>query len=100
MASTEAAGTISQIARGVSSCLTSSATEVVPEDIALSFKAPCTVLSWRAMPTTVWPLRSSLLAIFAPMRPSPINPSCISLFLSVYYTDNIMHDQQGQGQAP
>jgi len=24
------------------------------------------------------------LAIFAPMRPSPINPSCISLFLSVY----------------
>src|SRR5450756_2021723 len=75
VASTEAAGTMSQSTRGVSSFATRSGSEVAPPEIAPSFTSASTVSACRAYPSTVWPLRSQRRDMLAPMRPSPTSPS-------------------------
>ncbi len=48
VSSTDAAGTISQSTRGVSSFATRSASDVAPSEIAPSFTIASTVSAWRA----------------------------------------------------
>src|SRR6267143_5064493 len=72
--STTAAGTISQIARGASSFLTSSATDEAAR--ALSLASSSTAFGDRSKTTHRWPPARSRRAMLAPMRPSPIIPSC------------------------
>src|SRR5665811_1919381 len=75
VASTEAAGTMSQSTRGVSSFATRSGSEVAPPEIAPSFTSASTVSACRAYKRQVWPLRSQRRDMLAPMRPSPTSPS-------------------------
>src|SRR5882672_3935341 len=72
--STTAAGTISQIARGVSSFLTRSAIDEAPR--ALSLATSSTAFGDTSKTTHRWPPARSRRAMLAPMRPSPIIPSC------------------------
>src|SRR3989442_13048776 len=71
---TPAAGTISQIARGVSRFLTRSATDEAPK--ALSMTSSSTAFGDISKTTHEWPPARSRRAMLAPMRPSPIIPSC------------------------
>src|SRR5262249_55680672 len=75
VSSTTAAGTISQIARGRSSLVTKSAREVAP--LAFSLTRWLTTLGERSNTTHSCPFFSSRRTMFAPIRPSPIIPSCI-----------------------
>src|SRR5262245_26309727 len=75
IASTTAAGTISQIARGRSSLVTRSAREVAP--IAFSLTRSLTVLGERSNTTHSCPFFNSRRTMLAPIRPSPTIPSCI-----------------------
>src|SRR2546428_3692322 len=74
--STTAAGTISHTARGVSSFLTKSASEEAPT--AFSWVSSCTAFGDLSKTTHWWPPATSRRAMLAPMRPSPIIPSCIA----------------------
>ncbi len=73
--STTAAGTMSQTARGLSSFFTKSTSEVDPT--ALSCTSSCTVFGDMSKTTHGWPPLMSRRTMFAPIRPSPIIPSCI-----------------------
>ena len=77
--STTAAGTISQIARGLSSFFTKSASEEAP--IAFSLTSSSTAFGDMSKTTHWWPPLISRRTMLAPIRPSPIIPSCIVLLL-------------------
>src|SRR5262249_52465415 len=73
--STIAAGTISQTARGLSSLWTRSSSDLAPT-------APSFTRAWMASGCTSYtthlcPARITRRTMFAPIRPSPIMPSCI-----------------------
>src|SRR3954447_16569480 len=74
-----AAGTITQTARGGSSFATSCSSEAAP--MAPSPLRSCTASGFWSYTTHSWPSRVSRRTRFAPMRPSPIIPSCISSLL-------------------
>ena len=74
--STTAAGTISQIARGLSSFFTKSASEAAPT--AFSSTNCLTALGERSKTTHWWPPLRSRRTMLAPIRPSPIIPSCMA----------------------
>ena len=73
--STTAAGTINQTARGLSSVLTSSASEALP--IAFSLTRSSTAFADMSKTTHSWPCLMSLRTILAPIRPRPTIPSCM-----------------------
>ncbi len=79
VSSTDAAGTISQIARGFSSFVTSFVTrswsEVLP--VAFSFTNSLTALGVLLNTTHRCPALRSLRTMFAPILPRPIIPSCM-----------------------
>jgi hypothetical protein len=75
VASTAAAGTISQTARGISSFFTRSAIDEAP--IALARVSSSTAFGDRSKTTHWWLPARRRWTMFAPMRPSPIIPSCI-----------------------
>src|SRR5947209_4963231 len=75
VASTAAAGTMSQTARGVSSFFTMSAIDVAPT--AFAFVSSSTTFADLSKTTHRWPPAMSRSAMLAPMRPSPIIPICI-----------------------
>ena len=77
--STTAAGTINQTARGFSRFFTSSASEEVPT--AFSAANCFTALGDLSKTTHWWPPLSSRRTMLAPIRPSPIIPSCIVVSL-------------------
>src|SRR5215467_10839505 len=77
--STTAAGTMSHTARGLSSFFTKSASEVAP--IAFSCTSSCTVLGDLSKTTHWCPPLMSRRTMFAPIRPSPIIPSCMAVSL-------------------
>src|SRR5438876_3955995 len=72
--STTAAGTISQIARGPSSFFTRSAIDEAPT--AFARVSSSTAFGDASKTTHSWPPARSRRAMLAPMRPSPIIPSC------------------------
>ena len=74
--STTPAGTISQIARGLSSFFTRSCSEDAPA--ALSLTSSSTAFGDLSKTTHWWPALRSRRTMFAPMRPSPIIPSCMA----------------------
>ena len=74
--STTAAGTISQIARGWSSFVTRSCSEDAPA--ARSLTSSSTAFADMSKTTHWWPALSSRRTMFAPIRPSPIIPSCMA----------------------
>ena len=74
--STTAAGTISQIARGLANFATKSAIDVAP--VAFSATRSCTALGDMSNTVHWCPCLSSRRTMFAPIRPNPIIPSCIS----------------------
>src|SRR4029077_13632860 len=74
--STAAAGTISHTARGGSSFFTKSASEEAPT--AFSWVSSCTAFRDLSKTTHWWPPLRSRRTMLAPMRPSPISPSCIT----------------------
>ena len=76
VASTTAAGTISQTARGFSSFFTKSASEEAPT--AFSLASSSTAFGDLSKTTHWWPPLSSRRTMLAPIRPSPIIPSCIA----------------------
>src|ERR1700722_17400743 len=78
VSSTEAAGTISQIARGGVRCLTRSLSEAAP--VAPSFPSSATAFADLSNATHAWPPRKRRRAILAPMRPRPIIPSSMRQF--------------------
>ncbi len=83
--STTAAGTINQIARGLSNSFTSSASEeagtMYPWSTAFS-SANCSTAAGDLSKTTHWwPPSRSRRTILAPIRPSPIIPICIIFLL-------------------
>ncbi len=73
--STTAAGTISQTARGFASFSTKSASDAAPT--AFSFASASTAFGDMSKTTHSWPLLISRRTMFAPIRPSPIIPSCM-----------------------
>src|SRR5262245_43849751 len=73
--STAAAGTISHAARGLLRLFTNSASEAAP--VAFSFTSSCTACGDLSKTTHWWPPLMSRRTMFAPIRPSPIIPSCI-----------------------
>jgi hypothetical protein len=73
--STTAAGTINQIARGLSNSFTSSASEDVPT--AFSSANRSTAAGDLSKTTHWWPPSRSRRTILAPIRPSPIIPICM-----------------------
>src|SRR5260221_9160469 len=75
VSSTDAAGTISQIARGFSSFVTRSWSEVLP--VAFSFTNSLTALGVLLNTTHRCPALRSLRTNFAPILPRPIIPSCM-----------------------
>src|SRR5260221_4058642 len=75
VSSTDAAGTISQIARGFSSFVTRSWSEVLP--VAFSCTNSLTALGVLLNTTHRCPALRSLRTMFAPILPSPIIPSCM-----------------------
>src|SRR6266853_378662 len=75
VSSTDAAGTISQIARGFSSFVTRSWSEVLP--VAFSFTNSLTALGVLLNTTHRCPALRSLRTMFAPILPRPIIPSCM-----------------------
>src|SRR5262247_3072698 len=77
--STTAAGTMSHTARGLSSFFTKSASEVDPT--AFSCTSSCTVLGDLSKTTHWCPPLMSRRTMFAPIRPSPIIPSCMAVSL-------------------
>src|SRR5882672_974634 len=74
--STAAAGTISHTVRGGSSFFTKSASEEAPT--AFSWVSSCTAFRDLSKTTPWWPPLTSRRTMLAPMRPSPIIPSCIT----------------------
>src|SRR5216684_2148799 len=72
---TVAAGTINQIARGVSSFFTRSAIDEAPT--ALARLNSSTAFGNLSKTTHLWPPARSRRVMFAPIRPNPIIPSCI-----------------------
>src|SRR5664279_1563651 len=74
------AGIITHATRGLSSLATKSASSVVPR--APSFLSSATESALVSNATPVWPSRMTRRKIFAPIRPRPIIPSCISVPLS------------------
>src|SRR5215813_5658731 len=76
VASTAAAGTISHTARGVSSFFTRSATDEAPT--ALACTSSSTALADRSKTTHRWPPAIRRWTMLAPIRPSPIIPSCMA----------------------
>src|SRR3989449_3978098 len=76
VASTTAAGTISQTARGVSSFFTRSAIDEAPT--AFAWVNSATAFGDLSKTTHWWLPARSRRAMLAPMRPSPIIPSCIA----------------------
>src|SRR3990172_2438008 len=74
--STTAAGTISHTARGFSSFATRSASEAAPT--AFSRASSCTACGARSKTTQWWPPARSRRTMFAPIRPRPIIPSCMT----------------------
>src|SRR5438270_3383843 len=76
VASTAAAGTISQMARGVSSFLTRSAIDVAPTAFARVNSS--TAFGDLSKTTHRWPPPRSRRTMFAPIRPSPIIPICMA----------------------
>ena len=79
--STTAAGTISHSARGLSSLATSSASEVAP--VAPSLASAATASADLSNTVQAWPPFNRRRTMFAPMRPRPIIPSCMSLSSSL-----------------
>src|SRR4029453_8548023 len=75
--STTAAGTIIQTARGLASFPTKSTSDDDP--VAFSFASSCTAFGDMSKTTQPCPFLMSRRTMFAPMRPSPIIPSCIAL---------------------
>ena len=74
--STTAAGTMSHTARGGVRALTNSATDAAP--VAPS-PASCFTAAWLRSYTTHWcPAFISRRTMFAPIRPRPIIPSCMT----------------------
>ena len=80
VSSTTAAGTISQTARGLLSFFTKSASDAAP--LAFSFTRSFTASCERSKTTHSCPPLISRRTMLAPMRPSPIMPSCIVVFIS------------------
>src|SRR5512143_834125 len=74
--STAAAGTMSQTARGAASLPTKSASDSAP--VACSAESAATACGDLSNTTHSWPPRISRRTMSAPMRPSPIIPSCIA----------------------
>src|SRR5258708_37981279 len=74
-ASTTAAGTISQMARGFCSFCTKSSIELAP--VAPSPESCLTLSALRSYTTQVWPFFCRRRTMLAPIRPRPIIPSCI-----------------------
>src|SRR3954471_9679632 len=77
--STMAAGTISQIARGFVSFCTNSLRDDAP--IALSLASASTAFGETSKTTHSCPPLISRRTMFAPIRPSPIIPSCMARLL-------------------
>src|SRR5262249_27920381 len=77
---TTAAGTINQTARGFSSFFVSSAREEAPT--AFSSTSSFTAFGDLSKTTQLWPCFRRRRTMFAPIRPSPIMPSCIATLLS------------------
>src|SRR5882762_3033782 len=77
VASTTAAGTISQIARGFASFSASSASEAAP--VAFFLTNSSTAFGDLSNSTQLCPFLMSRRTILAPIRPRPIMPSCISI---------------------
>src|SRR6266513_5347049 len=75
VASTTAAGTMSQTARGLWSFLTKSSSEVEP--VAPSPANCLTESALRSYTTHLWPFFCRRRTILAPILPSPTIPSCI-----------------------
>ena len=73
--STTAAGTISQIARGLASFLTRSASEAAPTALPLA-KSFTAFGNW-SKTTHRWPFLISRRTMLEPIRPRPIMPSCM-----------------------
>ncbi len=73
--STTAAGTISHTARGFCNFFTRSASEAAPT--ARSLVNCFTAFGDMSKTTHSWPPLMSRRTMFAPIRPSPIMPSCI-----------------------
>src|SRR6516162_1093438 len=78
--STTAAGTISQMARGFCSFFTRSANDDAPA--AFSLTRSLTACAERSYTTHWWPFLMSRRTMLAPIRPSPIMPSCIVVLTS------------------
>jgi len=74
--STTAAGTISHTDLGFSSFFTKSASEEAPT--AFSWVSSCTAFGDMSKTTHWWPPWRSRRTMLAPIRPSPIIPSCIA----------------------
>jgi hypothetical protein len=81
VSSTTAAGTISQIARGLSSFFTTSASDAAP--IAFSLTSSFTACGDLLNTTQLCPLRMSRRTMFAPILPRPIMPICIVISFSI-----------------
>src|SRR5215469_6236305 len=77
VASTTAAGTINHTARGLCSLFTRSSSEAA--GVAPSWATSFTDSALRSKTTHWWPAFCSRRAMLAPIRPSPIIPSCIAI---------------------
>ena len=78
-ASTKAAGTMRQTARGLASFFTNSATGDAP--VAPSLTSVSTAWGERSYTTHVCPLRMRRRTMLPPIRPRPIIPNCMALSL-------------------
>src|SRR5215470_16559609 len=94
--STTAAGTMSHTARGLSSFFTKSVSEVDP--IAFSCTSSCTVLGDMSKTTHWCPPLMRRRTMLAPIRPSPIIPSCMAVSLLARLELAIAADE-GVGRA-
>ena len=75
VSSTNAAGTMMQMQRGGASAATNSSSE--PEPVLPSPTSPVTASGLTSKTTQSWPLRIRRRTMLAPMRPSPIMPTCM-----------------------
>src|SRR5262249_11243277 len=91
VASTTAAGTINQTARGLSSCFTRCWSEEAPTTFSLT--SASTAWGDRSKTTHWWPARRSRRTMMAPIRPRPIMPSCIKVTLrfEVFPDQDVSH---------
>ena len=80
-----AAGIINQIARGLASLDTKSASDDDP--VAFSWTSSCTALGDMSKTVHWCPPLSNRRTMFAPMRPSPIIPSCMVSSLCAFDTN-------------